>query len=122
MIVYYYTLTDPITGEICYIGQTTRPEKRRSEHINPGNLRGGLYLSMWLSDLHERGVEAIFTIIETVEDDIDCWMHPTKRESEIIADYWAKGHPLLNSPKKTRSFWLERIRAAKFVSRLRWYI
>lgn len=36
-ITYIYTLSDPITGDIRYVGKTTNLKQRYKAHCNPSN-------------------------------------------------------------------------------------
>ena len=112
---YFYALSDPITFEVCYIGQTKYPKQRISQHKKAAfTFSGNAYMTCWISGLWERSLEPVFEIIEKTTD-LETWMNPEKREYEIIQAYWAKGCPLLNrKPRRKQSEWRARIESAKF--------
>lgn len=64
-IAYIYTLTDPRTNNVMYVGRTVDPAGRRSKHFT---LKKGAYHSpqkrKWLEDLYENNIEPIFSIIQ----------------------------------------------------------
>lgn len=109
-----YHLTDPITREICYVGQTDNPERRLYQYCSsPGNIKNlNGYLTRWLFSLYELGSYPILTVFEVVH----CLSSPTphKRESELINEYWKAGHPLLNGRRKQFSDWQQRVNNSRF--------
>ena len=102
--MFLYTLTDPVTGEICYIGLTEYPHRRIRQHCSqPGNYKGNARMTRWISSLSELGEKPIMTIVDAV-DDLDIGgKNGKKRERELIREYWDSGHPLLNSERWMRS-------------------
>ena len=109
---FIYTLTDPLTSEICYVGKTDNVEKRYAQHINLKNMSGTLQKYYWLHNLiYTRASRPVMTVIEDVE--------PLEAgEAELTAIYrcWDEGAPLLNrvSEKKVPTcIYYARIAAAR---------
>lgn len=68
-----YTLDDPITGEIRYVGKTTyRVWKRRyRKHLK---IDGQTHKVMWVQSLLQKGFKPIMTVLDEVEDrDWEFW-------------------------------------------------
>lgn len=105
---YIYTLTDPLTNEIYYIGKTENVEKCYSQHCsNPRRAaKGNVYLTRWLLSLTDLGMKPIITVIDTVPD---IYGGPGPRDEgsfrkkRLVEVYWAKGHPLLNHINKPKT-------------------
>jgi hypothetical protein len=77
---YVYTLADPRTGIVRYVGMTENPIQRRRSLLATSATKP---LGEWLLELAEAGVTPVFTIIET------CRGNPTARlrEQHWIAHY-----------------------------------
>lgn len=59
-----YSLSDPITGEIRYVGQTARTLRiRLTEHIQDTKRRA-LHSSKWVKSLLKRGAEPLIELVE----------------------------------------------------------
>lgn len=113
MRVYFYSLVDPLTDEIVYIGQTQNPKKREEQHRKTaGFMRGNIFMTLWISDLNRRGLYPIFNILEE-SDDFETCMNPEMRERVLIREYWESGCPLLNRRPFPKG-WGKRIASAKF--------
>jgi len=63
MTVFIYTLKDPDTDEIRYVGKTQEPEKRLRGHKST---RDNSYRSNWMQSLQDRGVAPVLEIIDEV--------------------------------------------------------
>lgn len=89
-----YGLHDPRTGELRYIGQTTKatPEERRWSHLAPSSLKQHTYLARWLSGLVKNGLVPTCSIICTANS------QPELDELEIkhIAEARSRGVRLVN--------------------------
>jgi len=86
---FIYTLSDPATGKIRYVGQTANPVRREQLHCSPHSGRGNRKLNHWLGRLFAKKLKPAFAVIEDCED-MDA------RERHWIAAYRAKGEDLLN--------------------------
>ncbi len=63
---YIYTLQDPITGLIRYVGKTSDTGRRYIAHLSPSNL-ANKKKAQWVSALKKLGEKPILDILETVE-------------------------------------------------------
>lgn len=89
-----YAITDPRTRLFVYVGQTSRFEKRRKQHLAAHRLRKSKRGSVqrWLKQIEQDGHAPLFTVLEVVE---------TEEESIISETKWVEklaelGHPLYN--------------------------
>lgn len=115
--IYFYSLSDPITEEIVYIGQTSDLLRRYQQHIKTaGFFRGNSWMTYWITDLQKYDLRPIIRII-SVEHEFYVWMRPTKEEYKYIREYWENGHPLLNRQPKLKG-WYERIANSRFWKRV----
>lgn len=82
MIITIYTLSDPITNKIRYIGRTrkTNLSYRLTEHSSPSKSNHNTYKKNWINKLKKQGFKATIEEIEI----LDC----TWEESHIIEKYW----------------------------------
>lgn len=91
-----YTLSDPRTGEVRYVGVSTRPKHRFRVHISEAlrserSPRLRRYSRSWLRSLLNAGVEPVFQVLETVPVN-EVW----DRERFWIAYYRGHGANLTN--------------------------
>jgi hypothetical protein len=120
MKVYFYTLSDPTTKEICYVGQTNDPDRRKKQHFDV-NATGNLLKLLWVRALTSENLRPVFTIILECDDTS---ISPKEYEAELIEKYWNRGCPLLNimSAKNHRNItrktiyndYVKRIRSSRF--------
>jgi len=90
MNIYIYTLKDPITNEIRYIGQTVNPSRRLNRHINNSkNLEDKRHINNWIRNINQN---PIMDIIEICDYSIR-----NSREEYWINYYKDKGYNLCNS-------------------------
>lgn len=88
-----YLLVDPITNEICYIGQTYfGPSMRLQQHCNELARFQDKPKGLWINSLFDLGHAPTMMIVEkctpeTVND----------REINLIEDLWEAGSPLVNT-------------------------
>lgn len=87
---YIYSLSDPESGDVKYVGATVNPMKRLSVHCSP-SARKGVELGHWLSGLLNRGVRPVLCVLERVDGPE--W---GERETWWIQRYRERGHELLN--------------------------
>lgn len=63
MQVYIYSLSDPQTGEIRYIGKSINPKKRIDNHLH---IKKKSHCSCWIQSLRNKKLKPLFDIIDTV--------------------------------------------------------
>ena len=106
MIYYIYTLSDPDTKEVRYIGQTFQPKVRLAQHCG-SQLSGKSRRAEWIRGLVSEGKKPVMSIIEEVEGDYEYSM---AYEERWILHYRSIGADLTNvrplvehqpKPKKT---------------------
>ena len=66
-MTYIYSLSDPITNEIRYVGKTRNPEERFKNHCNPLHNRKS-HKRNWVNKLRRKGVKPVFEILDIVDD------------------------------------------------------
>lgn len=72
MDCFVYGLVDPRTGEVRYVGKTTRGYTRIRQHFSPAHLkRDATYKSKWIRALQRLGLMPTCTILEDIEDPRD---------------------------------------------------
>lgn len=90
-----YTLTDPRTNEIKYVGCTTRPEQRRRALLY-GGLQHSAVMSAWRAEVFASGLEPVFQVVEK------CLLKSSKRREQAWMDQLREeGHDLLNQRPAT---------------------
>lgn len=62
---YIYTLSDPITNEIRYVGKTDYPGRRYKHHLN--SRLNNTYKEQWIFGLKKKGLIPKFEILDIVE-------------------------------------------------------
>jgi len=65
-ITYLYTLNDPTTGEVRYVGKSDTPYKRFTQHLSKSK-KNNTYKNNWISSLINEGKKPILQIIDVVE-------------------------------------------------------
>ena len=86
-----YTLTNPLTEDIRYVGMTRYPRTRLLHHMKRPTTRSGK--RAWVMQLAERHQVPIMTIVETV---IGTEAEALQREQAWITRLMGEGAPLLN--------------------------
>jgi hypothetical protein len=89
--VYIYTLTDPETLDIMYVGKTNNITVRLWHHIKTAT-RYNAAKNRWLISLSERGLTPELNVVETVQ--LSNWQ---ERERFWIAEFRRMGFPLTNT-------------------------
>jgi len=94
---YIYSLSDPITNEIRYIGQTNNINRRFNGHlsssINKNNKQYNTHKCSWIRKLLTNNLKPIISIIET----IDTLIESNIRENYHIEKLTSEGIRLTNS-------------------------
>lgn len=88
MQVYIYTLSDPLTKEVRYVGKSVNPKKRLDNHLH---IKKKAHCSCWIQSLKNKDLKPIFSIIEIT--DKENWID---REQYWIAYYKQQGANLTN--------------------------
>lgn len=68
MKVLIYTLEDPITNEIRYIGKTKNPKMRFQNHMNKKHNEKS-HKTNWIESLKKNGLKPLMVILDEVEED-----------------------------------------------------
>ena len=93
-VFYLYTLTDPRTSEVCYVGRSDDPEARLKEHIRSARSKtmGNAFLRRWLLDLDHEGLSP------DLDYGYPCYgLEKAKREERRLIRQFRKMNPeLLN--------------------------
>lgn len=89
-MIYIYALSDPDTGEIRYIGKSTRPKERLTNQCNE---KSNTYRCHWIQSVLSRGKRPCQIILETLSDDAN-WQD---REKWWIAYGKSQGWRLTNN-------------------------
>ena len=76
---YIYTLIDPITKEIRYVGKSDNPKERLIEHIRK-NKYIKTYKNIWIQSLTKKDLKPILEVVDTVD----------KTEWSEKEKYWIK--------------------------------
>ena len=63
---FIYTLTDPITNKIRYVGKTNNIDKRYKQHINLNNIRNNTHRDNWIKKLIKNNLYPIMEILDVV--------------------------------------------------------
>lgn len=62
---YIYTLEDPTTGEVRYVGKAINPQHRYKSHLKD---KSETYKTRWIRSLQRRGLSPSLGILEEIED------------------------------------------------------
>lgn len=77
-MIYIYTLSDPTTNEVRYVGKTINIKRRYKQHLYD---KRTTHKCNWVQSLRKEGLKPILTIIETCNDN---WQ---EREIYWISQY-----------------------------------
>ena len=68
LVTYIYTLNDPDTGDVRYVGQTDYPSYRLAQHMNPSARDKKTAKSKWVLSLVLVGKRPVMHIIDSVRE------------------------------------------------------
>lgn len=86
-----YTLSDPESQEIRYVGVTHNPLSRLSEHLSKAKGGENNHRACWIRSLLKKGLAPLFQVVETGAG--GGW---ADREMQWISDLRGKGCRLVN--------------------------
>lgn len=66
-MIYIYTLSDPRTGEVRYVGKTSQPSIRLNNHLYSD--RGSNHKWTWIKSLKAENLKPLMEVIETVPEE-----------------------------------------------------
>lgn len=94
MLIKIYSLNDPITNEVKYIGRTSKPlNYRLSEHVSPSYSNHNTYKKNWIRNLINRQLTPTINLIK----EVNCtWEESHIIEISIIEEYFKNGAKLVN--------------------------
>lgn len=94
MLVKIYSLNDPITNEVRYIGRTTKKlNERLSDHISTSDSNHNSYKKNWIKKLKKLGLTPEIFLIQ----EVNCsWEESHIIEINIIKEHFEKGCKLVN--------------------------
>lgn len=92
---YIYTISDPETNLVFYVGSSVNVERRANFHMLKNNLTTCLFR---IQDIVKKGLRPLFTIVDTADDD---WREV---ERKWILKYKKEGHPILNKQIKGHNY------------------
>jgi hypothetical protein len=93
---FIYSLVDPITLEVRYIGQTTCGYQRYKDHCKISENDGDSYRANWLRSLIKKDLKPILSVLKYT-DDLDYW------EKYFISVFANSGAKLVNAESGGRS-------------------
>ena len=89
---FIYTLSDPRTGVVRYVGKSDNPKKRLGSHLRESRVEKSCHRHDWINSLQSADLSPILSIIE--ECPREAW---AEREIHWIAFYRATGNDLTNN-------------------------
>lgn len=90
MITYIYTLTDPRTNQVRYVGKTNNIKQRYNAHLNKAR-KHQIHMFNWVNQLKKEGLKPIMEIIDEVP--IEEWIF---WETYWISQFLTWGFKLIN--------------------------
>ena len=97
MIEYIYTLIDPVTDEVRYVGKSKNPKTRYNQHIKKLD-KSMTPKKQWLLGLFDKGLKPKLQIVETVTNGTG-----REREQHYVTLYEATTLNIHNPQKEMKS-------------------
>lgn len=97
MSYYVYTLTDPRTNRIRYVGMTSQPEQRLRNHVSA--YKGRQSRAEWVKELKAAGIKPTLTVVDTAKNKA----RAIELEKDWIERLHNEGHSLVNGRKFVKS-------------------
>ncbi len=91
-MIYIYTLSDPRTGEIRYVGKTTKINKRFSGHLTESRRGDISHKCNWIRSLLTIGLKPVIEVLDTYDGDDWTWL-----EMYWISQFKIWGYNLTNN-------------------------
>ena len=88
---YIYSISNPLTNEVFYVGATLNIEQRAKQHISPSIC---YRCTEMIQSIIKSGSMPLFTVLEIAEDN---WREVEKK---WIYHFIEKGEPMLNTETK----------------------
>lgn len=87
-----YTISDPTTMEVRYVGKTNDIRQRKRSHIQVARWNPKTYVQRWISSIIKQGREPIFTMIQRCGS-CEC---AYEAEAYWIKEFFRRGYRLCN--------------------------
>ena len=78
---FIYTLTDPITMVVRYVGKANDPHKRLSDHLAPPHINAKSRKAHWLKKLVTQNLKPILNVLEFVDKSV--WEEAERKAIEF---------------------------------------
>ena len=88
---YIYLLKDPVSKEVVWIGETSKPKQRYDQHVW-GCKKDSNAKKEWLNNLKAMGLKPWFEIVDTAENKRQAMV----KENDIIVTHLKRGANLFN--------------------------
>lgn len=81
---YIYTLTDPRTDEVRYVGRTVQPHQRLYFHLNDPHTDR---VETWINELQENGLEPEMYLIDVAKEGVELRRKERKAVPRLAAEH-----------------------------------
>ena len=98
--IYFYTLKDPITNKVRYVGQTVDPGNRYRNHIYESKKINRTHKHRWIMQLLRKNEKPIMDILW---DDVITSAEANIVETDLIKFFKEDGHDLTNEEDRART-------------------
>jgi len=110
---YIYALKDPRDNEVKYIGKTSSPRRRLTEHLSQSSLNKypQTKVKEWIKEVKALGLKPIMSVLESVESNWQSqekfWINQFRENGARLLNHTDGGEGLTNCSESTK----ERLRA-----------